>query len=119
MRLAQSAQNACDTLSFRLQQPEEKCTAEKGSGKKQPEGKCIAWCGNKCLHSGHNHQRQRTNGDATCTCRYMQATICGSEPLHKAVLIGVQILVLQRTCPQAAAFLIPFSQWNSEIALFL
>ena len=71
-----------------------------------------------CLHSGHYHQRQRTNGDATCTCRYMQATICGSEPqsLHKAVLIGVQILVLQRTCPQVAAFLILYSQYRSWIA---
>ena len=69
-----------------------------------------------CLHSGHYHQRQRTNGDATCTYRYMQATICGSEPLHKAVLIAVQILVLQRTYPQAAAFLIPFSQCSSQTA---
>ena len=88
----------------------------KGSGKQQPKGKCIARCGNKCLHSGHNHQRQGTNGDATATCRYMQAAIYGSEPLHMAVLIGVQILVFQCTCPQAAAFLIPFSQCSSQIA---
>ena len=68
-----------------------------------------------CLHY---HQRQRTNGDAICTCRYMQATICGSEPqsLHKAVLIGVQTLVLQHTSPQAAAFLILFIQYRSWIA---
>ena len=58
-------------------------------------------------------RRQRTNGDATCTCRYMQATICGSKPVHKAVLIRVQTLVLQHTCPPAGAFLIPFSQYRS------
>ena len=61
---------------------------------------------------------KETNGDATSTCRYMQATICGSEPLHKAVLIRVQTVVLQHTCPQAAAFLIPFSQSRSQIACF-
>ena len=62
--------------------------------------------------------KKQLNGDATCTCRYMQATICGSEPqsLHKAVLIGVQTLVLQHTCPQAAAFLIPFSHYRYWIA---
>ena len=83
--------------------------------RQQPEGSYITWCQNKCLHSGHNHQ---TNGDVTCTCRYMQVTICGSEPLHKAVLIRMQTLVLQHTCPQAAAFLIPFSQYRSRIACF-
>ena len=45
-----------------------------------------------------------TNGDATCTCRYMQATICGSEPLHKADLIRVHTFVLQHTCPRVAVF---------------
>ena len=35
---------------------------------------------------------KETNGDATCTCRYVQATICGSEPLHMDVLIRVQHL---------------------------
>ena len=28
------------------------CVDQKGSGEQQPEGKCIAWCQNKCLHSG-------------------------------------------------------------------
>ena len=42
----------------------------------------------------------------------MQATICGSKPVHKAVLIRVQTLVLRHTCPPAAAFLIPFSQYT-------
>ena len=32
---------------------------------------------------------KETNGDATCTCSYMQSTICGSEPLHMTVLTGV------------------------------
>ena len=37
------------------------------------------------------------NCNATCTWRYMEATICGSEPLHKAVLIRVQTFVLRNT----------------------
>ena len=59
---------------------------------------------------------KETNGDATCTCRYMEATICGSERLHKAVLIRLQTFVLQRTCHQAAAFLIPFSKYRPQLA---
>ena len=56
---------------------------------------------------------KETNGDATCTCRYMRATRCGCEPqsLHKAVLIGVQ------ACSTLAIrLLIPFSQYRSLIA---
>ena len=43
-----------------------------------------------------------------------QPTICGSEPLHKADLIRVQTVVLQHTCSQAAALLIPFSRYRSR-----
>ena len=57
---------------------------------------------------------RETNGDATCTCRYTQPTVYGSEPPHKAVLIGVQTVVLQHTCPWAAAFLVPFSWYRSQ-----
>ena len=89
------------------------CVDWKGSGNQQPEGKCIAWC-HVCTRATIIKDKE-TNRDATCTCRYTQAMICGTEPLHKAVLIRVQTLVLQHNCPQAAAFLIPFSQHKSQI----
>ena len=86
------------------------------SGKQQPEASASLGVKTSVCTQATIIKDKETNGDATCTCRYMQATICGSEPLHMDVLIRVQTLVLWHTCPQATTFLIPFSQYRSRIA---
>ena len=80
MRLAQPAQNACDTLS---------------SDFSSLRASVLLGVETSVCIQATIIKDKEINGDATCTCKYMQATICGSEPLHKAVLIRIQTVALR------------------------
>ena len=96
------------------------CVDWKGSGKHQPEGKCITWCQmcitlcqNKCLQSDCDHQRQRNKWWCCLSCRYIQATIHAfTQGFYNSSTNNVFVAHL----PQATAFLICFGQWRPRIA---